>query len=89
MRRYIPLLFTAALAAVASAALSGERLTFRDKAGKRDLVIEQGTSGNYIVRDSNGQRIGTSYKRMDGSIAIFDKDQKRVGTLSTMSREPR
>jgi len=88
MHRYITPLTAVALALVSGAALCGERHTFRDKAGKRDLVIEQGLSGNYIVRDGKGQRVGTGYKRQDGSIAIFDKDQKRIGTLSTTSRPP-
>jgi len=80
------LLTMALLTTAACAATAGERLTFRDAAGRRDLVIEQGMSGSYIVRDSGGRRIGTGHRRMDGSIAIFDMNQKRIGTLESRQK---
>lgn len=58
-----------------------QRWLFLDDVGRRTLSVEPGTGGNFIVRDAQGRRAGHAYRRSDGSIAVFDRNQKRVGTI--------
>lgn len=61
---------------------SSGNFTVRNAKGIREYIIEPGISGNYLMRDIQGRRVGRVYKRLDGSIELFDKDQNSLGVFA-------